>query len=190
VETFASESTLGTVIYACGQSGIWKSTSSGDSWQFLAHSPAPGQFAAVGPSSTANVYAGAENTTIRALGTAAGHANTYGTAVCSIQAAPPAFSPNPGLYATPQSVTISDATGGATIYYTTNGSTPTSSSAKYRAPIPVTENTTIKALVTAPGYTRVTIDVASTVKAGTYPAVVTASGGGYTHDAQILVAAH
>lgn len=33
----------------------------------------------------------------------------------------------------------------------------------------------------------ITINVASTVKAGTYPAVVTATGGGHTHTAEILV---
>jgi hypothetical protein len=37
------------------------------------------------------------------------------------------FSPAAGTYTTNQSVTISCATSGATIYYTTNGSTPTAS---------------------------------------------------------------
>jgi len=36
----------------------------------------------------------------------------------------------------------------------------------------------------------ITINVAATTKAGIYPVVVTASGGGRIHDAQILVAAH
>ena len=43
-------------------------------------------------------------------------------------AAAPTFSPAAGTYTSTQSVTISDATTGATIYYTTNGTTPTTSS--------------------------------------------------------------
>ncbi|HTF43791.1 MAG TPA: chitobiase/beta-hexosaminidase C-terminal domain-containing protein, partial [Terriglobales bacterium] len=39
-----------------------------------------------------------------------------------------------------------------TIYYTTNGSTPTTSSKVYSTPIPFSTNLTVKALATAPGF--------------------------------------
>jgi hypothetical protein len=67
-------------------------------------------------------------------------------------AATPTFSPAGGAYAGSQSVTISDQTSGATIYYTTNGATPTTSSTVYTGPIPVSATETIQAIATATGY--------------------------------------
>lgn len=68
------------------------------------------------------------------------------------QAAAPTFTPHAGNYTTTQSVTIADTTRGAAIYYTTDGSTPTTASKVYSAPISVTLSETIEVLVTAPGY--------------------------------------
>lgn len=47
-------------------------------------------------------------------------------------------------------VTLSDSTSGATIYYTIDGTTPTSSSPQYLAPFLVASNITVNALATAP----------------------------------------
>jgi hypothetical protein len=58
----------------------------------------------------------------------------------------PIFSPSPGTYATAQTVTISDATPGAVIHYTTNGTTPTASSPTYTAPINVSSTETLQAI--------------------------------------------
>ena len=65
--------------------------------------------------------------------------------------AAPTFSPGSGTYNTPQSVTISTATEGASIRYTTDGSDPTASSTLYSAPITVASTTTIKAIATKSG---------------------------------------
>ena len=58
----------------------------------------------------------------------------------------PIFSPTEGSYTDSQYVTISCNDSTATIYYTTNGTTPTSSSTRYQGPITVAETKTIKAV--------------------------------------------
>ena len=60
--------------------------------------------------------------------------------------ATPTFSPVAGTYTSTQSVTLSCDTEGATIYYTLDGSAPTSSSSVYSSAISVSETTTIKAI--------------------------------------------
>lgn len=60
--------------------------------------------------------------------------------------ATPTFSPAEGTYTSTQNVTISCTTTGTTIYYTTDGSTPTSSSTQYSGAIAVNSTTTIKAI--------------------------------------------
>ena len=83
-------------------------------------------------------------------------------------AATPTFSPVAGTYGSAQSVTISDATGSSTIYYTTNGSTPTTNSPTYSAAISVSANETIEAIATATGYsTSATGSAAYTIQAAT-----------------------
>ena len=78
----------------------------------------------------------------------------------------PTFAPRPNTYTSPQTVTISDSMAGAVIYYTTDGSTPTTSSAVYSSPITIAVTTTINALATYPGYP------ASNVALGTYSIVL------------------
>lgn len=65
--------------------------------------------------------------------------------------ATPTFSPAAGSYDGTQSVTISCETDGASIYYTTNGDAPTSSSTLYEDAIPVSTTTTIKAIAIKEG---------------------------------------
>ena len=58
----------------------------------------------------------------------------------------PTFSPIAGTYTGTQNVTISCATTGSTIYYTTDGSTPSNTSTLYTGSITVSATTTIKAI--------------------------------------------
>lgn len=63
----------------------------------------------------------------------------------------PTFSPAQGTYNQAQSVALSCGTDGATIYYTTDGSTPFATSTKYTAPITVNSSMTIKAIAVKNG---------------------------------------
>ena len=60
--------------------------------------------------------------------------------------AAPTFLPAAGSYNTDQSVTISCVTAGAAIYYTMDGSTPTTASTAYSAAIPVAGDGTTKTI--------------------------------------------
>jgi hypothetical protein len=66
--------------------------------------------------------------------------------------AAPVFSPAGGRYTTPQLVTLTAVTPGAAIYYTTDGSMPTASSAQYSEPIPVGSTEVIGAVSVESGY--------------------------------------
>ena len=88
--------------------------------------------------------------------------STYGPIGTSPVAAIPTFSPAPGAYNGNQTVMLSDTTPGATIYYTTNGVTPTTSSLVYSTPVTVTPSTTIEAIAVASEYNN------SAIAAGTY----------------------
>jgi hypothetical protein len=67
-------------------------------------------------------------------------------------AATPSFSPASGTYNSAQTVTITDTTTGATIYFTTDGTTPTTDSEVYNGPITVSSTETINAIAAASGY--------------------------------------
>ncbi len=69
--------------------------------------------------------------------------------------ATPTFSPAEGSYFEPQQVTISCATEGATICYTTDGSDPNENSAQFTPGVPlnISETTTVKAKAYKSGYT-------------------------------------
>jgi hypothetical protein len=116
-------------------------------------------------------------TTIQAIAVASGYNNSaVASATYSVSVATPTFSPAAGSYGSTQSVSLSDATPGATIYYTTNGATPTTSSSVYSAPLTVSATTTIQAIAVAAGYSNSTAASATYTIAAAAPTFSPAAG--------------
>jgi len=112
------------------------------------------------PTTSSSVYSSAitvsATETLEAIATKSGYSNSaVGSAAYTINgaAATPTFSPAAGTYSSAQTVTISDSTSGSTIYYTTNGTTPTTSSTVYSSAITVSVTETLEAIATKTGYT-------------------------------------
>ncbi len=123
------------------------------------------------------------------------------TVTLGTQVATPLFSVTPGTYSFAQYVTLTSATAGASIRYTTDGSTPTSSTGTiYTGQIAISTNTTLKAIAYYAGMTDSFVASSSysircaqpsfTAAAGTYPTaqtvtIATLTGGAtirYTTD--------
>jgi Bacterial Ig-like domain (group 3)/Chitobiase/beta-hexosaminidase C-terminal domain/FG-GAP-like repeat len=66
----------------------------------------------------------------------------------------PVISPPGGSFPSPQTVTIADSINGAAIFYTTDGTMPSTSSTPYTGAITVRMSETINAIATAPGFSQ------------------------------------
>ncbi|HXO36257.1 MAG TPA: chitobiase/beta-hexosaminidase C-terminal domain-containing protein, partial [Candidatus Acidoferrales bacterium] len=121
-------------------------------------------------------------TTLNAIATASGDSNSAtATATYTLQAAAtPVFSPAAGNILTTQAISISDATTGAAIHYTTNGSTPTSSSTLYSGPVTIAANTTFKAIAISTGFAQSAVATAAYTVTPTATPTFSPAAGTYT----------
>jgi hypothetical protein len=94
----------------------------------------------------------------------------------------PVISPASGAYSSPQTISMSDSTGGCTIYYTTNDTTPNCSSTSYSGPFsqPIVTSTYVEAIGCESGYTNsgVTTNTYTLAPISTTPGI--AQGAAFT----------
>ena len=121
----------------------------------------------------------ATTTTVKAIASGGGYSSSnVATATYTIAALAPTFSPSAGTYYTPQTVTISDATPNVTIYYTTNGTFPSTSSPSCSSPctVAVSTTTTIRAMALGAGISQSNTSVAVYTIAANNPTFSPSSG--------------
>jgi LysM repeat protein len=98
------------------------------------------------------------------------------SAAYTVVVATPTFSAAAGAYANSVSVTIRDATAGSTIHYTTNGATPTATSATYSTALTIASSETLKAIAIKNGLTTSAVASAAYTIAASTPVIAPAAG--------------
>jgi hypothetical protein len=162
-----SDATAGTTIYYTITSGTTGTTPTTGSTSAVS-----GGTITVTPASVVEAFAAKSGYASSAVVTA-----TYSTE----SAAPtPTFNPPAGSYAVAQNVAIGDGAPGAVIYYTTNGTAPTTASSRYGG-IPITvvgavSATTLEAIATASNYSTSAVGTA-VYNIPTPPALTTPTPG-------------
>ena len=151
------------------------------------------------PTTASTLYSGAiavnQGMTLKAIAVKDGYTNSaVAQATFTIKAkevvATPAISPNGGEVQEGTTVTISCATEGAKIYYTTNGATPTTASTLYSGAIAVNQGMTLKAIAVKDGYTNSAVAQATfTIKAKEVVAtpVISPNGGEFETSATVTL---
>lgn len=86
----------------------------------------------------------------------------YGSGGMNSTPAPaPMFAPAAGAYSVPElTITVGDAQRGATIYLTTDGTTPSLNSPVYTGPFAITKTTRVQAIAAANGFSTSPVTVA------------------------------
>jgi hypothetical protein len=100
---------------------------------------------------TFNPTTGGPRTAVLTATDSDGNSGTASVTGTGIGTQTPTFNPPAGTYTSIQTVSINDGTANASIYYTTDGTTPTNASTPYTGPITVASTETIKAIATYSG---------------------------------------
>jgi hypothetical protein len=176
--------------YTSAQSVTITSATSGASINYTTDGTTPSETNGAGYSGPVSISA---NTTLKAIAYETGLADSSVTSgTYSIKVIAPVFSPVAGTYTSPQMVTMTSATSGASFAYTTDGTTPTESGGTvtngmlYSGPVAISTNTTLKAIAYEAGLTD------SSVTSGTYTIKVIApvfspAAGTYTGSQSVTI---
>jgi hypothetical protein len=141
----------GTGTYTGAQSVIITDTTPGAAIHYTTNGKTPVASSTVYTEAIA--VSGSE--TIQAIAVATDYSESaLASATYTLPAATPAFSIPAGTYPAARSVRITDRTPKAAIYYTIDGTMPTTSSTRYTKAIKVTANETISAIAVAADYTQ------------------------------------
>lgn len=117
-----------------------------------------------------------------------GEIDVYGLLNGQAQADAPSISPDGGTFTSPQTVTLSSTTSSAQIYYTLDGSAPTTSSTAYTSPITISYDSTLKAIASAAGYTQSAVSSATfTFSNQTPPVTFSPAGGTYLNAQSVTI---
>jgi formylglycine-generating enzyme required for sulfatase activity len=143
-------------------------------------------------STTETIYTGpialSEGKTVKAIATKTGLTySATATATYGAKAAKPVITPSTGVYTTMPEVSITSATAGATIRYTTNGATPTAGTGTvYTAPFTPAAGTTVKAIAVKSGAGD--SEVASATYGGkTAQPILTPGAGSYSGPVNVTI---
>jgi len=154
--------------YASAQNVIITSTTSGATIRYTTDGSTPSETIGTIYSGSVNISA---TTTLKAIAYKTGFTDsTVTSGVYTItKVAAPVFNPAAGTYTSVQKVNVTTATSGASIRYTTDGSTPTTTHGTlYSGSIAISKTITLKAIAYKTGLTT------STVTSGTYTLAVAA----------------
>jgi sugar lactone lactonase YvrE len=145
------------------------------------------------PTTSSSVYAGPVvingGMTIEAMAVAAGYLNSSvrNTFFQLVQTATPVFSPASGPLVYGTNISISCATPGSTIYYTLDGTTPTTSSPVYSGPLTIYSDTTLSAFATTPQYLNSAVQTGSYTLIKAAAPVFTPPQGPFTNNTLISI---
>lgn len=150
----------GTGSVTTGIEIVQNSCSGASSQKWFLRSNSDGSYAITTPNGTGcfDVYAGrtANGTIVTTYACHGSNNESFllsGYSSHSSQTAAPTISPTAGTYTSPTTVTITPALSGTPIYYTMDGSTPTTSSKLYSGPISLSASATVQAIAVATGAT-------------------------------------
>ena len=132
-----------------------------------------------------------QNLTLKVRGWKAGAVTALAQAAYAVRPAAPTISPGTGQYSSVQTVTLSTATPGAAVRYTTDGSLPNGSSTLYASPISVSTSSTVRAIAVRSGWTDSPVSSATySMNFGTLaPPTVSPAPGAYSGSVTVTLSA-